>query len=101
MLSDFVEVDGVPCIRINDDIVGQSLKNDASSRTIPVHPELVRLGLLDHVADLRKKGGKKLFPKVKVDAVNGQGNWLSKAFSRHVELALPKPDMGVRCETFE
>lgn len=94
MLSDFVEVDGIPCIRISDDTVGQSLKNDASSRTIPVHPELVRLGLLDHVAELRKKGEKKLFPKVKVDAVNGQGNWLSKAFSRHVELALPKPDMG-------
>jgi len=94
MLSDFIEVDGIPCIRINDDTVGQSLKNDASSRTIPVHPELIRLGLLDHVAELRKKGEKKLFPKVKVDAVNGQGNWLSKAFSRHVELALPKPDMG-------
>jgi len=35
MPSDFVEVDGIPCIRINDDTVGQSLKNDASSRTIP------------------------------------------------------------------
>lgn len=94
MLSDFIDVDGIPCIRINDDTVGQSLKNDASSRTIPVHPELVRLGLLDHVEELRKKGEKKLFPKVKVDAVNGQGNWLSKAFTRHVELALPKPDVG-------
>lgn len=94
MLTDFVNVDSIPCIRINDESVGQSLKNDASSRTIPVHPELIRLGLLTHVAALREKGEKKLFPKVKVDAVNGQGNWLSKAFSRHVELALPKPDVG-------
>lgn len=44
---------------------------------------------------LRKAGEKRLFPKVKVGAVNGAGNWLSKAFTRHIEaVGIEQPAKG-------
>jgi integrase len=61
-LSDFSEVDGIPVMSINDKGEGKRLKNDNSRRTVPVHPELVRLGLLEHVEEQRKRGAKRLFP---------------------------------------
>jgi integrase len=93
-LADFVEEDGIPCIRITNEGAGQSVKNDASLRTIPVHPALISMGLLDRVAMLKASGEMRLFPKVKVDGVNGAGNWLSKAFTRHVEKNLALPEKG-------
>jgi integrase len=93
-LADFTEVDGIPCIRITDEGEGQSVKSEVSIRTIPVHPALIKLGLLKRVDDLRKDGEKRLFPKVKIGGVNGPGNWLSKAFSRHVEAVVGKPEKG-------
>ena len=93
-LDDFVVVDGIPCIRITDEGEGQSVKSSVSNRTIPVHPKLIKLGLLKRVDALRKAGEKRLFPKVKVNGVNGSGNWLSKAFTRHVEAHLPRPEKG-------
>ncbi|URX62064.1 site-specific integrase [Luteibacter anthropi] len=92
-LDDFMEVEGIPCVRITDEGEGQSTKNDFSNRVIPVHPELIRMGLLKRVERLRAKGETQLFPKVKGQQ-NGMGDWLSKAFGRYVGLVLPKPDMG-------
>ncbi len=93
-LDDFVMVEGIPCIRITDEGEGQSVKSSVSNRTIPVHPKLIKLGLLKRVDELRKAGEKRLFPKVKINGVNGSGNWLSKAFTRHVEAHLSKPEKG-------
>ncbi|MBB3228783.1 integrase [Luteibacter sp. Sphag1AF] len=66
-LADFVEVDGIPCIRITDEAEGQSVKSDISVRTIPIHPALAKLGLLKRVESLRKAGESRLFPSVKTD----------------------------------
>lgn len=93
-LADFVEVEGIPCIRICEESEGQSVKSDISVRTIPIHPKLIKLGLLKRVESLRKAGETRLFPSVKTDGVNGMGNWLSKAFSRHVLATVGKPEKG-------
>jgi integrase len=98
-LADFIEVDGIPCIRITDEGEGQTVKSEVSIRTIPVHPKLVELWLLKRVTDLRKDGQKRLFPKVKVGGVNGPGNWLSKAFSRHVLATVGKPEKASLAST--
>ncbi|MBM7049716.1 site-specific integrase [Rhizobium lusitanum] len=42
----------------------QEYKTPGSERVIPVHPELVRLGLLDLVEKTRKAGGRRLFPEL-------------------------------------
>lgn len=76
--------DGVWCVSLTDEGAGQSLKNDASKRTIPVHPELIALGLRDRVERLRAAGESQLFPRAKVGSVNGMGNWLSKSYGRHL-----------------
>lgn len=93
-LDDIIDVAGVPCFRITNEGSGQSVKTSASLRTIPIHPKLIKLGLLKHVEQLRKRGATKLFPKAKADAVNGPGQWLSKVFSRHIERHLKKPEKG-------
>lgn len=55
-LADFDEVDGIPVVHIREG-AGQRLKTLAAKRTIPIHPELIRLGLLDHIGELRKRSG--------------------------------------------
>lgn len=42
----------------------KSLKNLSSVRLIPIHPHLINLGLLKHVATLKSKGEKRLFPEL-------------------------------------
>jgi integrase len=93
-LADFINEDGIPSIRITNEGIGQSVKNDASIRIIPVHPALIERGLRERVAMLKASGATRLFPKVKLDGVNGAGNWLSKAFIRHVEKNVRLPEKG-------
>jgi integrase len=94
-LADFTTVDGLPCFSITDDGEGQSVKTDASKRTLPIHPDLIALGLMERVEALRQAGERRLFPRIKVGAVNGAGQWLSKAFTRHIEaIKIEKPEKG-------
>lgn len=85
-LSDFsTDQDGVWCLHITDGGAGQSLKNEVSDRTIPVHPDLIALGLQARVEALLAKGETQLFPRAKKGSVNGMGNWLSKSFGRQLQ----------------
>ncbi|QQC62783.1 site-specific integrase [Paraburkholderia ginsengisoli] len=63
-LSDFVEIDGIHCIAINDEQPEQKLKNDNARRLVPIHSELVALGLLRYVDRLRARGETRLFPEL-------------------------------------
>ena len=93
-LGDFVEEDGLPCIRISADGQGQSLKTDASARTVPLHPRLIEWGLMRHVEALRNSGQTRLFPRTKVGSVNGHGNFLSAAFGRYIKSIGVEPRVG-------
>lgn len=84
LVKDVFEEDGIPCIRISDEGEHQKVKTEVSLRTVPIHPELLKMGFLDWV-DVKREGGEtRLFPAAKATAVNGQGNWITKAFSRHL-----------------
>lgn len=78
------EEEGISCIRISDEGEHQKVKTEVSLRTVPLHPELLKMGFLDWVDGKRKGGETRLFPAAKATAVNGQGNWITKAFSRHL-----------------
>lgn len=59
------------------------LKNDSSERLIPVHPELVRLGLLEHVARRREAEDPYLFMELKPRKKDGKvsrgvGDWFAR-----------------------
>lgn len=82
--DDITESDGVKCIRIREG-EAQSLKTKQSVRTIPIHPELERLGFLRYVESVRQSGAVELFP----DATRGKtyGNRshnYSKRFNRYL-----------------
>ncbi|MCC4590372.1 site-specific integrase [Xanthomonas campestris pv. cannae] len=84
LVRDVFEEDGIPCLRVSDEGEHQKVKTEVSLRTVPLHPELIKMGFLKWVDDKRKAGETRLFPAAKATAVNGQGNWITKAFSRHL-----------------
>lgn len=54
-VSDITEADGIPVIRITDEGEGQKVKTKGSRRSLPIHSELIRLGLLDYAEGLRQE----------------------------------------------
>jgi integrase len=59
-LSDFGILDGIHFVRVDDE-EDQHLKNEASRRIIPIHPVLLRAGLIDRVEHRRQMGKTHLF----------------------------------------
>ncbi|HCG7377976.1 TPA: site-specific integrase [Vibrio parahaemolyticus] len=60
-IDDILQVDGVQCLKIWDNVEGQSVKNSSSIRLIPIHNELITKGFLSFV-DSKNKG--RLFPEL-------------------------------------
>ena len=60
------------------------LKTVNSQRKVPLHPELVGLGLPDYVAALQGAGYERLFPELKFNPVKGYGKqagqWFNERF---------------------
>jgi integrase/predicted transcriptional regulator len=87
LVHDFRVIDGIPSVSI--DILGdedKSLKSPAAKRVIPVHPELIRIGLLRYVEDARAQGlGPELFPGIGTDGNGEKGNAIGNAWRRHRE----------------
>jgi len=83
-VADFTEDEGVPLISINDDGDGKRLKTKAAKRMIPVHSELVRLGLLSYVERLRLRKIPRLFPELELRR-DGYGQTVSKWFARYCD----------------
>lgn len=63
-VADFITLQGVDCIRIDDGHESQKLKNSSSRRTLPIHPALIELGLLDYVNAQRTQNSDRLFPEL-------------------------------------
>lgn len=64
-LSDVVQIGGVWCLDINEKTADKSLKTEeASSRRIPLHPELERLGFVRWCDRLRQEGYRRVFPEL-------------------------------------
>jgi integrase len=81
-VDDFIEHQGIQCVRIDDRREGQNLKNSSSRRVLPLHPVLVSLGLLEHAAMVKAQGENRLFPDLQ--PVRGKlGHAPSKWFSRY------------------
>jgi integrase len=78
--DDVSMVDGVPVLRITDEGEGQGVKTDAGRRTVPVHPELVRLGFLDFASAIRKAGSVQLFPALPLHKAKA-GQYFSEWFA--------------------
>jgi integrase len=94
---DIREEDGIPFIDITDKSPGdprilKSVKNKSSRRVVPIHPELLRLGFLRYVREVREAGHMRLFPSFPLkgnSAGAGPGTWFRKLLG----------DTGLRDET--
>lgn len=79
---DISTLDGVPMLTITDTGEGQHVKSDAGHRSIPIHSELVRLGLLEYVQAIREAGHDKLWPMLSIDPER-PGLYLSNWFGEY------------------
>ncbi|MEG0936484.1 MAG: tyrosine-type recombinase/integrase [Comamonas sp.] len=87
-------IDGIPMLTITDAGDGQRVKSNAGLRSIPIHPELVRLGLLEYVQAIRDAGHDKLWPILRVDPERPGltlSNWFGE-YRRSVGLTERYPD---------
>jgi integrase len=80
------DVEGVPCFTFEEDkIIGKRLKTPTAIRTVPVHPQLIELGWLRYVDDVRRRDGVDawLFASISPQAVGALKAW-TKWFGRYL-----------------
>lgn len=86
---------GIHYLRITEDRALQStVKTRGSRRVVPVHPELLRLGLLRLIAERQDSDGTEalLFPQLKPSDGSRWGSAWSKWFGSHIrKLGIPPP----------
>jgi integrase len=87
-LTDFVDRDGVWCFDINDEGDGKQLKTTAAKRLVPIHPQLIKIGLLDYVETMKAKRQTRLFPDFSYSPNNGWGRTLGRFFNETLLPAL-------------
>lgn len=82
------------------DKVRKRVKNQVSSRWVPVHSHLIELGFLEYVKRQREKGGSLLFPQWSPSAGKASAN-AEKWFRRHlVNLGLRDDTPGAKVSGF-
>jgi integrase len=79
-IADVVELDGIPCFDINEE-KDKMLKNRASRRIIPIHPQLLKLGFMKHVGSLKEASAERLWPNL-ARRRDGYGHTFSQWFQR-------------------
>jgi integrase len=91
-VADVKKEEGVTFLHFTNEGDGQQLKTGSKSRKrVPVHAELVRLGFLRYVDQMRKQGNDRLFPELKADS-HGHvtGRW-SRWFNRYLDRVIEDP----------
>jgi len=84
-VSDIKEQDNVSYFNVTDDASFQSLKTKSSKRVVPVHPNLIRIGFLDHVARINiQQPDQRIFEEMKPSKKGSFSHNFSKAFSRYL-----------------
>lgn len=91
-LKDFVEVEGAQCIDINDADAVEIIKGEGgrkkrvktknAKRLVPIHPELIRIGILRYVATLSEQNQQQLFPELSRKRRDGPAHAASNWFAR-------------------
>ncbi|CAO4181164.1 tyrosine-type recombinase/integrase [Methylorubrum extorquens] len=82
-LDDVRQVEGVWFFDLNTRD-GRMLKNATAVRRVPIHDQLVRLGLLGQVTQLRGRGETRLFPQLKPGGADRRlGHAFTKWFTRY------------------
>jgi len=90
---DIKQIDGFWVIDINDNAPDKRLKTDASTRIVPIHQELQKLGFVSYAQSIQKRDEKMLFPELSYDAKEKRyGKSVSNKFNRYLKALGIKPD---------
>lgn len=79
---------------------GKSVKTAGSMRVVPIHPELVKLGLLEYHAALKKQGEKRLFPLAERNERGQMIATFSRDFPRYLTKIGLKEGRGLSLYSF-
>ena len=97
--SDIIQSGNVWLFKITADMPHQKIKNKASERVVPIHSELISLGFLDYVNDVKNLGFDRLFPNLPVSSINGfgdaVGDWFNARYLRPAALGSKAPRAGI------
>lgn len=100
-LEDIGEEDDIPYIIIRpDDATGRTIKDN--KRRIPIHLDLVRIGFLEYIEQMRKENQTQLFPMLKITRTGGKladkwrGWWSSYVRTELGIKRVPAPFHGLR-----
>lgn len=105
-VSDVKIEDRVTFLHFTNEGEGQQLKKGGKSRKrVPVHAELVRLGFLRYVEQMRQQKSDRLFPELKADShghVTGRwSRWFNRYLDGAVGIADPSKDFHSFRHTFK
>lgn len=90
LVSDIRKDGDISYLDINTLDEGKRVKNDASRRKVPLHPELIRSGFLVYVGKRRKAGDSRLFPDLVPDQHGKFTGNFSKWWGRYAR------DIGIK-----
>jgi len=79
--EDVQQKDGIPFFNVHENRADMKLKTPHSERIIPVHKELINLGLMDVLRRRQKEGEERLFP----DLSAGKDGYYSSNASKHFQ----------------
>lgn len=93
-VGDVREADGIWIMHITDQGEGKKrtkrTKNKNSRRIVPIHPELIRLGFVEHCRRIVAAGEKQIFPEVELPKEGQIAAQFSREFNRYLA------DIGVK-----
>lgn len=84
-LLDFGEYGGKWGLNITAEGEEKRTKNEHSERVIPIHPDLIALGLMDKISALRADGQTRLFPDLNRQTQNGPAAAAGKDFTAYLK----------------
>ncbi|MEW8194023.1 MAG: site-specific integrase [Candidatus Thiodiazotropha sp.] len=95
--ADIIDKDGIWCFSFSEDtpsdeLVDKSIKTK-DNRVVPIHTQLIKLGIIDYIETLKKRGEKRIFPEWKPErgkASPKAEKWFRK-FLREIGLRDDKP----------
>lgn len=94
LVDDVQDMHGIWVMHVTmDGDAAKKLKTVGSERIVPVHSELIALGLLDYHKRIREAGHKRLFPEIKPDSRGFMSGVPSKFLNTYLDR------IGVKTET--
>src|SRR6056297_21855 len=90
-LADVDEEDGVAFLHLREGQEGERIKN-GTGRVVPLHPELIELGILRYAENQRRRGEERMFPTLQTGSTGYYSDRPSKDFTAYLKGIKAKTD---------